>query len=112
LRRSAVRWPAVAALPVEQQPVVLGAVVAAAGGTARDASQVALHGHLTAVVTAAPKLFAIDMADAMAVGVALAPLADGLTDEAVHAEAPGWSAPLVERRADDHATWEVRLFAS
>jgi urease accessory protein len=87
--------------------------VSAGDGTRGDAARLTLHGHLTGVVTAAPKLFAIDMADAMAVAVELAPLVDSLVTAALDPDlAPAWSAPLVERRADDHATWEVRLFAS
>jgi urease accessory protein len=72
---------------------------------------------LTAPISAAPKLFAIDMADAMAVAVALSPLADELAEEAVtiaagESEPPFLSAPRTELAAHDHATWEVRLFAS
>ncbi len=58
------------------------------------------------------------MADAMAVAVALSPLADELAEEAVAIVAGECEPPFLERAAlraraaHDHATWEVRLFAS
>jgi urease accessory protein len=117
LRSATVVWPALAACHARQHPVVLGAVTAVAGGDQRDAARLALHGALTASISAAPKLFAIDMADAMAVAVALAPIVDELVEEAAaivagDTEPPLLSAPCSELAAHDHATWEVRLFAS
>jgi urease accessory protein len=57
------------------------------------------------------------MADAMAVAVGLAPIVDELVEEAAavvagDTEPPLLSAPCSELAAHDHATWEVRLFAS
>ena len=113
VRSAASIWPSIGGIPAVQHPLVLGALVAIAGGDALDAARLALHSHLTAVVTAAPKLFSIDMRDAMAVAVAAASLVDSLAADALRAEAaPALSAPLVERRAERHARWEVRLFAS
>jgi urease accessory protein len=121
LRSASVVWPPLSACTARQHPVALGAVTAVAGGEARgddarDAARLALHGALMAPISAAPKLFAIDMADTMAVAVALAPLVDDLVEEAVssvdRAEPPFLSAPCSELAARDHSTWEVRLFAS
>jgi urease accessory protein len=113
VRSAASIWPSISGIPAVQHPVVLGAVVAMASGSPLDAARLALHSHLTAVVTAAPKLFSIDMRDAMAVAVAAAALVDSLAADALQADAaPALSAPLVERRAEQHARWEVRLFAS
>ena len=76
----------------------------------------ALHHALLQPLNAAPKLLAVDMADVMAVGARLAPLADALAVEAVDrvrtSRPPVRSALRCEQRAEQHASWEVRLFAS
>lgn len=114
LRRSAAgSWPAVATCPAEQHPVVLGVVARAAGLTPGDAARLAVHGTLLGPAAAAPKLAPLDMAEVAAVVAALAPLADATVDRALHAaDCPCSGAPLVELRAERHARWEVRLFAS
>jgi urease accessory protein len=114
LRRSAaVVWPSVGHLRVEVYPVVLGAVAAAAGLDPAAAARLAVHGVVMACVSAAPKLLAIDMADAVAVAARLAPLADAVAADAVAADdCPVRSAPWCEHRADPHRTKEHRLFAS
>jgi len=117
LRRAAsVSWPAVAAAPARQQAVVLGVVAAAAGLDAPGAARLALHHALMQPLNAAPKLMAIDMADVMAVAAGLAPLVDQLAAEAVECAVahrpPVRSALSCEHRAESHASWEVRLFAS
>jgi len=118
LRRTARQcWPA-AGFPaeVEQYPVVLGMVAAVAGLDVEHAIRVSVHHSLFGPLNAAPKLLSIDMADVCALAVELAPLADAVADEALAAvgsdDPPCWSAPLVEQRAELHASWEVRLFAS
>jgi urease accessory protein UreF len=45
---------------LEQYPVLLGAVARAAGMSPTEAAHLAVHGVLLGVLTAAPKLFAID----------------------------------------------------
>ncbi len=117
LRRAAARcWATVGDCPVEQYPLVLGVVAAAAGLPPADAARLAVHHALFGPLNAAPKLFAIDMADVCAVAVRLAPLADAVVAEALDTldrnDPPAWSAPLLEERAEAHARWEVRLFAS
>jgi urease accessory protein len=97
----------------EYYPVLLGSVASAAGLDHTEAAQLAVHGVLMGVLTAAPKLFAIDMTDAMAIAAALAPLADDIADEAASMPLlPAVGAPAVDLRAERHASWEVRLFAS
>ena len=119
LRRAAApSWPEVAAVTVEQHPVVLGLVARAAGLVPEEAAALAVHGLVAGGVSASVRLLRVDMADAMAVGARLAPLAGSVAARAASAAAgpigdgPAWSAPAVERRAEEHARWEVRLFAS
>jgi urease accessory protein len=121
-RLAAPLWPipaasaTVAADPAvvpEQYPVLLGAVARVAGLDPAAAAHLAVHGVLMGVLTAAPKLFAIDMADAITIAARLAPLADGVAQEATDADdPPAVGAPLQDRRAHAHASREVRLFAS
>lgn len=97
----------------EYYPVLLGSVAKAAGLRKEQAAQLAVHGVLMGVLTAAPKLFAIDMTDAMAIAAALAPLADDIAIEAASLPLPpAVGAPAIDLRAERHASWEVRLFAS
>ena len=116
LRRAASpSWPEIAALTVEQHPVVLGLVARAAGLAPAEAAALAVHGLMAGGVSAAVRLLPIDMADAMAVAAGLAPLAENVAAEAAATplgDGPAWSAPVLELRAEEHARWEVRLFAS
>ena len=115
-RAAAISWPSVASQAARQHPVMLGAVCAAAGVDALGAARLALHHALLQPLNAAPKLMAIDMADAMAVAASLAPLVDELAVEALERartdRPPVRSALLCEHRAETHASREVRLFAS
>jgi len=117
-RAAAASWPAVAGIGVEQHPVVLGLVARAAGLTPGDAAALAVHGLVAGGVSACVRLLPVDMADAVAVAARLAPLAGSVAAEAAARAAggpsggPAWSAPAHERRAEEHACWEVRLFAS
>jgi urease accessory protein len=117
-RAGAAAWPSLADVRVEQQPVVLGLVARAAGLTPLEAAWLVLHGIMSGGASAAVRLLAIDMSDAMGVVVALGATAEELaTEAATMAElsperGPAWSAPSLELRAEDHARWEVRLFAS
>jgi urease accessory protein len=75
--------------------------------------------HLAATVTtAALRLLGLDPFDIYALLAEVAPLADALAAAAA-ADAyadprtlPASSGPLIEILAEDHAVWEVRLFAS
>lgn len=113
LRRSArVVWPDLE-IPVEAQPVVVGLVARRAGCSPTEAAALVLHALAAGVVAAAPRLFALDTAEVMAVAVGLAPMVDRVAAEAAtSAEPPLRASPLVDLRAQRHAAWEVRLFAS
>jgi len=112
-RAAAVIWPVLHDLDCEVHPVVLGAVGAAAGLGPAATARLALYGSAMTIAGAAVKLAAFDMADALAVVVALAPDLDALAAAAAAAPEPIIrSAPLTELRADRHRAWEVRLFAS
>jgi urease accessory protein len=119
LRRAATpSFPVLAGGPAEHHPVVIGVVAAAAGLGPEDAARLAVHHLVAGTVSAAVRLLPIDAADAMAVAMALTPLAESCAAAGAAAatgplaDGPAWSAPLNERRAEDHACWEVRLFAS
>jgi urease accessory protein len=116
LRRvTATLWPIPPSTSTEHYPVLLGTVARAAGMSPTEAAHLAVHGVLLGVLTAAPKLFAIDMTDAIAIAATLAPLADNIAREAADPdshEPPEVGAPLQDLRAHQHASWEVRLFVS
>ena len=110
---AAVLWPVVAGCPAEVHAIVLGVVAAAASLGPEAAARAAVHACVMGPCAAAPKLWAVDTVDALAVAVALAPLAEAVVEEAVGAVAcPVRSAPWLELRSDAHARAEVRLFAS
>ena len=99
-------------------PLALGAVARAARLDELDAATAALHHLASAVATSALRLLGLDPFDVYARLAAMAPVIDEIAAVAVtHAHTPidsfpAASAPLVEILAEDHATWEVRLFAS
>ena len=106
-------WPEASALKVEQYPIVLGAVAVLAGLAPLDGARIAVHNLVTGAATAAPKLFAIDMVDALRAAASISVDAERAVDAAsTPAPPPARSAPLTERRAERHARWDVRLFAS
>lgn len=106
-------WPEVGTTVARHQVTVLGVTCAAAGMEPEDAARIAVHNLLTGAATAAPKLFAIDMVDALRAAVAVTEHADRAVLAACGATAPPpRSAVLSELRAEQHARWDVRLFAS
>jgi urease accessory protein len=112
-------WPSAAygdLPPRPHHPVVLGVAARVAGLVPGDAALAAAHGSVTGAASAAVRLLSLDPiavhrllaelgADVDAVAVAA-------TVAAERGEIPAPAAPLVEIAAEDHATWEVRLFAS
>lgn len=124
LRRAAGRsFPSVVKGPGEHHSVVIGAVARAAGVMPEDAARLAVHHLLLGIVSASVRLLPIDAADAMTVVTDLLPRAEGVVAASVSAantslargclaDGPAWSAPVSELRAERHARWEVRLFAS
>jgi len=104
-------------------PLVLGAACAAAELTLDDATACAVHGALATPANAATKLLGLDPNEVSAVLARLAPTADRIATKAVtlarmarlRAEPgmlPALGSPLLDLTAEDHAGWEVRLFAS
>jgi urease accessory protein len=111
-RAAAVIWPQLEDCPHEVHAVVLGVVAAVAGLDPVQAARLAVHGVLMSTCSAAPKLLPLDMADALSIEVRLASLAEAVVTAAVDPNCPMRGAPAVELRAERHAHWEVRLFAS
>lgn len=100
------------------QAVALGAVAAAACIDPLDAAHCALH-HLTSgLATAALRLLGLDPFLLTALLASLAPAVERIADDAAGSldlpldALPARGGPLSEILAEDHATWEVRLFAS
>ncbi len=113
LRSSARIWPELRAHTVSHQAVVMGVVARVGGLLPIDAARLALHSLLMCPLTAAPKLFAIDTADALRIAVLLAPDVDAIASSAVAAVAPPPRSSLfAELLAEEHANWTTRLFAS
>jgi urease accessory protein len=112
-------WPA----PTEgldgcQQPIVLGALIGAAGGDASDAAMVAMHHLATAVTTAAVRLLGLDPIAVAALQARSAALVVELV-----APAPRWAAAeprdlpafgsiTTEILGEDHGQWSARLFVA
>ena len=100
------------------QPVVLGALVAASGGTAHDAALVSFH-HLSAAVTSAGvRLLGLDPMSVAAVQAAAGEHVDRWADDAAWlallpvAELPANGGSLTEILAEDHGRWDARLFVA
>ena len=101
------------------QPVSLGVVAAAAGLAPRDAALCSLHHLVGAVTTAAVRLMGLDPYEVHALAARCAPRLEALAavaaDQAATcaaADLPAANSVLADILAEDHATWEVRLFAS
>jgi len=100
------------------QPIALGLVAAAAGLDPVDAARVAAYGSVSGPAGAAVRLLGLDPYPVHALLARLAPACDDVAARAAAyrdgraADLPAVSAPLLDIGAEDHATWEVRLFAS
>jgi urease accessory protein len=99
-------------------PVALGLVAAAAGLGAGEAALVAAYGSVSGPAGAAVRLLGLDPYPVHALLARLAPDCDAVADRAAAyrdndpADLPAAGAVLLDIGAEDHATWEVRLFAS
>ena len=102
--------------PRPHQPIVLGVAARAAGLGSSDAALAAAHGSVTGPASAAVRLLSLDPIVVHTLLARLAPEVDAVaaeaTDAALLGDIPAPAAPLLELAAEDHATWEVRLFAS
>jgi urease accessory protein len=102
-----------AASSATPRPVVLGLLGRALGLDPEAIARVSLYDDAATCCAAVPKLYSIDAARVAAWLAELAPLIGRLAVEATTASVlPGFSAPLLERRAALHATDTRRLFAT
>ncbi|AUI51328.1 urease accessory protein UreF [Arthrobacter crystallopoietes] len=125
LRAGRTVWPyssleAIASIPGKglHQPIAFGAVAAAAGLGPENAALIAAHESITGPATAAVRLLGLDP---FQVNAALARLGKDVAavaaEAATYADKPPADLParagyLLDIFAEQHATWEVRLFAS
>lgn len=98
------------------RPVVLGLAGAAAGMEPLAVARLSLYDDAATVVSAAPKLLAVDALDAAAWLADVTPLVDALAARAAALgptdPLPAPSTPLLDRRAFAHNLEERRLFVS
>lgn len=100
------------------QPLVLGALTAAADGTPDDAAAIAVHHLASAVTTAGVRLLGLDPMAAAAVQQrsvsSVMPSVDEIAGWAAAAPAdlPADGGSLTEILGDDHARWDARLFVA
>jgi urease accessory protein len=115
-------WPgehvARAAAAKVSQPIALGVAAAAAGLSPEEAALLAAYHSISGPASAAVRLLGLDPYAVHALLAGLADACDEVAREAAtHARGPAEalpaaSAPLLDVSAEDHAAWEVRLFAS
>ena len=111
-------WPVPPIGRDPHHPVALGAVAAAAGLDPLAAAVAAAHGTVTGPASAAVRLLGLDPYAVHALLAALAPECDRIAAEAADRagdpvdDLPAAGAPLLDIGAEQHASWEVRLFAS
>ena len=100
------------------QPIAFGAVAAAIGLDPYSAALAALYESVTGPATAAIRLLGLDPFEVYAALARLSGHLDRLAAEAVARaagpadELPSYSSPLLDIFAEQHARWEMRLFAS
>ncbi len=110
--------PTLDALDGCQQPIVLGALVAVAGGSPHDAAAITMH-HLAAAVTSAGvRLLGLDPIAVAAIQAAAAPLIDELIAPAstwataAPRDLPALGGALTDILGEDHGHWAARLFVA
>ena len=100
------------------QSVAQGVVAAAASLSPAHVALVAAYGSVSGPASAAIRLLALDPYPVHALLARLAPACDETAWRAAsyagrdEPDLPALSAPLLDISAEDHSTWEVRLFAS
>lgn len=118
LRAGRMIWAVAPAYRDLHHPVALGVVAAAAGLSPTEAAVAGAYGTVTGPASAAVRLLGLDPYAVHALLAGLAGECDRLAAEAARRVGepvdalPADSASLLEIGAEDHATWEVRLFAS
>jgi urease accessory protein len=124
VRAASTAWPSAALTALARRaggphhPLVVGCIAGATGCTPEQAALVAAYLSVSGPASAAVRLLGLDP---LAVNAGVAQLAAGIDAVAANAavsafgsaaDLPSSSAPLLDLLAEDHATWEVRLFAS
>ncbi|GAA2347647.1 urease accessory protein UreF [Dactylosporangium salmoneum] len=100
------------------QPIALGVAAGAAGLTPDEAALLAAYHAISGPASAAVRLLGLDPYHVHALLAELGDECDEVAREAAThargpaADLPAASAPLLDVSAEDHAAWEVRLFAS
>jgi len=108
------------------QPIVLGVLVGESGressgessGEARDAALLAMHHLAAAVTSSAIRLLALDPIAVLALQTRALIRIDGLASDAgawstsAPADLPALGGALTEILAQDHASWDARLFVA
>jgi urease accessory protein len=123
-RAAKVIWPTTAVLAAAAhpggvaQPIAMGVVAAAAGLSVHEAATVMAYSTVSGSASAAVRLLGLDPYQVNGVVAALGPDCDdvarraaGYADGPID-ELPAGAAPLLDISAEEHAAWEVRLFAS
>jgi urease accessory protein len=123
-RAARVIWPSDRVLAASARPggvshpIALGVVTNAAGLGSPDAASVAAYSAVSGPASAAVRLLGLDPYRVHALLAALAGAVDATAERALASasgpidDLPAASAPLLELSAENHAAWEVRLFAS
>ena len=119
-RAALVIWPSdrVRAASRCSHAIALGVVAGAAGLGAAEAASIAAYSSISGPASAAVRLLGLDPYRVHALLAALAGAADATASRGLAYaggpidELPAASAPLLDLSAEDHAAWEVRLFAS
>jgi urease accessory protein len=93
------------------RPVALGVVAAAGGVSGADVARLALYDDAATVAAAAPKLMAVDAADAAA-WVAALDIDAAAGEVAAQRALPATATPLLDLHAERHRRDTRRLFAS
>ncbi len=117
LRVARTAWPGLRPLgAAPHHAVALGAVTAAACGSAEDAALIAAYGSVTGPASAAVRLLGLDPLGVHRVLAALAGRIDAVAAEAVSAaragDLPAASAPALDLFAELHQRADQRLFES
>ena len=101
-----------------QQPIILGVLVAAAGGSPRDAAVVAMHHVSAAVTSAGVRLLGLDPLAVAAIQAAAAPSIESMVAPADDwatarpTDLPALGGALTDILGEDHGRWTARLFVA
>ncbi len=104
--------------PGVHQPLILGAIAQAAGGTPNDAALLSLHHLAAAVTSAAIRLLGLDPMSVAAMQAEMSEQIDACANDAdlwagaCPADLPANSGSLTEILAEDHGRWDARLFVA